>query len=164
MALAVTHVILTIVILDFFRHYVFRKKKFPRYLLVIGGIAGLLPDIDIPLSWLYNLFTSSSTDLHGVFTHSLIFPLIFLVAAAILHYQKNMKWAKIYYVIAFGLFSHLVLDCLFGGYKTFFWPFNLNYNFCSDWGLTHYRTSIDAIILIVWLLHEEIHNKINDYF
>ena len=49
MALAVTHVILTIVILDLFRHYVFKKSKFPRYWLVIGGIAGLFPDIDIPL-------------------------------------------------------------------------------------------------------------------
>ena len=48
MALALTHVLLVIVLLDLFRHYVLSKKKFPRYLLVVGGIAGLLPDIDVP--------------------------------------------------------------------------------------------------------------------
>ena len=54
MALAVTHVLLTIIVLDLLRHYVFDKKKFPRYLVVIGGIAGLVPDIDILFNWIYN--------------------------------------------------------------------------------------------------------------
>ncbi|MBT3814615.1 metal-dependent hydrolase [Candidatus Woesearchaeota archaeon] len=163
MAYAVTHIILTIVVLDLFRHYVFGKRRFPRYMLVIGGIAGLLPDIDIPLSWIYNLFTGLSVNFHGMFTHSLIFPIIFALIGVIFHFKKgNHKWAKIFYIIAFGLFFHSILDCAFGGYKTFFWPFYF-INFCPQWGIASYMQSVDAIILVVWLLHEEIHNKIKDY-
>jgi len=163
MAYAVTHIILTIIVLDLFRHYVFGKGKFPRYLLVIGGVAGLFPDIDVPLGWIYNLFTTSYVNLHGVFTHSILFPIIFLLIGIILHYQQKMKWAKISYVIAAGLFFHLILDCMFGGYTTFLWPLGITTGFCPQWGLSNYIAGIDAIILIVWLVHEEIHKKIKDY-
>jgi membrane-bound metal-dependent hydrolase YbcI (DUF457 family) len=165
MALAVTHIILTIILLDVFRHYVFGKKLFPRYLLVIGGIAGLFPDIDILFTWIYNFIYGTTASLHGTFTHSLLFPLIFLVIGIILHYKKETKWTKIFYVIAAGLFFHLFLDCLFFDYgiiKSFFWPFS-EINFCPRWGINKYGASIDAIILVVWLIHEEIHKKIKDY-
>ena len=164
MALAVTHVILTIVLLDIFRHYVFGKRNFPRYLLVIGGIAGLLPDLDVIFTWFYHLFTNSSLNLHGTFTHSLLFPLAFVVIALVLQYKKNLKYARIFYVIAVGWTLHAFLDCLFLDYrlKNFFWPLNLK-NFCPNWGINQYSIHIDAIILVLWLVHEEIHNKIKDY-
>jgi membrane-bound metal-dependent hydrolase YbcI (DUF457 family) len=163
MALAVTHVILTIVILDLFRHYLFGKHKFPRYLLVIGGIAGLLPDIDIPLTWAYNFLTGYLVNLHGTFTHSFIYPILFIALGIFFYQYKEYKWAKICFVISFGWFTHLSLDCLFGGYKTFFWPMNFSPVFCPQWGISSYAASIDAIILILWIVHEEIHNKIKDY-
>lgn len=163
MALAVTHIILTIVILDFFRHYIFGKKKFPRYLLVIGGIAGLAPDIDIVISWIYNWFTTTPVNFHGTFTHSILWPLLALIIALILQKRNDLKWAKIFYVIAAGLFLHLLLDCAFGGYKSFIWPLMMN-NFCPEWGLDNLSVSIDAVILVLWLLHEELHHKIKDYF
>jgi len=79
-------------------------------------------------------------------------------------YKDNQKWAKIMYVVAFGLFFHSVLDCMFGGYKSFMWPFFVNnLSFCPQWGISGYMQSIDAIILVVWLVHEEIHKKIKDY-
>lgn len=163
MGLAVTHVILTIVILDLFRHYVFGKQKFPRYLLVVGGVAGLLPDVDIPLTWIFNFITNGNANLHGLFTHSILFSLSFLILGAILHSQKKMKWAKISYVISAGLFMHSLTDCLFGGYKTFLWPLQISTNFCPDWGIGVFREEIDAIILVLWIIHEEVHNKIRDY-
>ncbi|MBI2102557.1 metal-dependent hydrolase [Candidatus Woesearchaeota archaeon] len=163
MANSVTHVIVAIVILDLFRHYVFGKKRFPRYLLVIGGIAGLAPDIDVPLTWLYHFFTSSTTDLHGLFTHSLFFVFSFLGIALLFQYYKNIKWAKIFYVISFGWFMHLILDCLYGGYKTFFWPLHYASNFCPQWGIQTHAADIDAIILVLWLIHEEVHERIKDY-
>ena len=163
MALAVTHVLLTIIILDLFRHYVFDKRKFPRYLVVIGGIAGLAPDLDIPLSWVVNLFTDVSVNLHRVFTHSLVFVLLFLIIGLTLHFRKNFKWAKIFYVITFGWFSHLLLDCLFGGLTTSLWPLSFVTSFCPEWSFLNHAESIDAIILVLWLVHEEIHKKIKDY-
>lgn len=163
MALAVTHVILTILVLDLFRHYLFGKKVFPRYLLVLGGVAGLAPDMDIPFTWIYNGMTGAGADFHGTITHSLIFPCLFLTTAIILHLQKEMKWAKIAYVISAGWFTHLLLDCLFGGYKSFFWPFFTVCQFCPQWGIDNYAIGIDAIILVVWLVHEELHKEIKDY-
>ncbi|MBI4151384.1 metal-dependent hydrolase [Candidatus Woesearchaeota archaeon] len=163
MANSVTHVIVVIVLLDLFRHYVFGKKKFPRYLLVIGGIAGLGPDIDVPLTWIYQFLTSSTTDLHGLFTHSIFFVLFFLGIALLLHVKKRNMWAKIFYVISAGWFMHLVLDCLYGGYKTFFWPFHYASSFCPQWGIQTHAADIDAIILVLWLIHEELHQRIIDY-
>ncbi len=164
MALAVTHVIITIVILDIFRHYVFGLKKFPRYLLVIGGIAGLAPDLDIPLSWIVNLFSSVHYNFHGAFTHSFLWVIIFLIVAIQFHIRNNMKWAKIFYVIAVGWFMHLFLDWSFGEYKWLFWPFVTPESIFPPLTLSTYGTSIDAIILVMWLVHEEIHHKIKDYF
>ncbi len=163
MALAVTHVLIAIVILDLFRHYVFGLKKFPRYLVVLGGIGGLLPDTDIPLSWVYNFFTGMEVNFHGTFTHTIIIPIVLLAAALIRHSQKDLKSAKILYVISAGWFIHLVLDCLYGGYRTFLWPFYPLAGFCPEWGLSLHAMSIDALILVFWLVHEEIHHKIKDY-
>ncbi len=168
MALAVTHVIITIVVLDFFRHYVFSKRNFPRYLLVIGGIAGLLPDLDMLVNWTYRFFGQTDFNFHGLYTHSIIFPILFLVFALILHYfnrfnKEALSWAKIFYVLSAGIFLHLLLDCFYGGYPSLFWPFGLA-AFCPQWGLGSYASGIDALILIAWLVHEEIHKKIKDYF
>ena len=163
MALAVTHIIVTIVILDLFRHYFFTKKKFPRYLLVIGGIAGLLPDIDIPITWLYRIIMNTTDTLHGAFTHSIAFPIILVTIGFVLYQQDNIKWSKIMYVVAAGWFFHLILDCLYGGYTTFLWPQQIATTFCPEWGVQKHAADIDAIILLAWLVHEEIHKKIKDY-
>ena len=164
MALAVTHVIIAIIVLDVFRHYVFGKKKFPRYLLVVGGIAGLLPDIDVPLTWIYNLLMGTTESLHGLFTHSILFPVIFLILTSVLFLQKKIKWAKVSLVIFAGLFLHLFLDCLYGGYSTFLWPLEFSTSFCPQWGIKSYASAIDALILVAWLVHEEAHKLIKDYF
>lgn len=165
MALAVTHVILTIILLDLVRHYVFKKKRFPRYLVIIGGIAGLAPDIDIIFNYIYNLFTTTQINFHGLYTHSVIFVILFLLLASLMRFRKNEKWEKIFYVVATGWFLHILLDCAFNPYSTFLWPININTKIlCPKNGLFNYRTGIDAIILVAWLIHEEVHNKIKDYF
>jgi hypothetical protein len=79
-----------------------------------------------------------------------------------LHYNNKVTAARICYVISFGWFLHLNLDCLYGGYKDFLWPF-VSVNFCPQWELYNHAISIDALILILWLVHEEVHNKIRDY-
>jgi hypothetical protein len=157
MAYAVTHILIVILLLDLFRHYVFGKKKFPRYLLVIGGIAGLGPDVDVPLGWILGM------NLHGVFTHSIFWVILFLAIGIIRHYQNDQKWSKISYVIAIGWFVHLILDCAFGGYGTFLWPMMINTAWCPQFNIDSLAPGIDAIILVLWLVHEEIHNKIKDY-
>ena len=133
MVYAVTHILGAILVLDIFRHYVFGKDKFPRYLLVVGGIAGLGPDIDIVFGWVVSLFNGTVIDLHGLFTHSIFFALLFLVIGLICHYYKNVKWAKIFYVIAAGWTIHLLLDCPVGGQIGYLWPLSIDiYKYCPD--------------------------------
>ena len=164
MALAAAHIIIAIFILDLFRHYVFGKKKFPRYLLIVGGIAGLGPDIDVILTWVFQFITGSSDNLHGTFTHSFFFVSVFLVIALFFNYQKDKKWARIFYVISAGWLVHLFLDWLYGEYKFLFWPFPTPMSIFPNTGIVNYAIEIDAIILVLWLVHEEIYSKIKDYY
>ena len=165
MALAVTHIIGTLFILDIFRHYVFKGRKFSRRLLLFGGIAGLLPDIDIPLSWVASYVVQNPVNLHGVFTHSIFWPILFVIIGGILHYFDKKKYAYILYVVAAGWFIHLLFDCFFNRYSTFLWPIKFDTKiFCPIGFERLHRVGIDAIILVVWLLHEELSGKIRDYW
>ncbi len=164
MAFAVTHVIVAIVVLDFFRHYIFGKDVFPRYLLAVGGIAGLAPDIYIPINIIINWFTGSEGFYGLFFSHSLLVVLLFLLLGALFRYLEKDTWEKVCYVIGAGIFIHLLLDCFFGGAgKTFFWPVS-NISFCPSWRLAEHAARIDALILVLWIIHEEVHGKIKDYF
>lgn len=165
MALAVTHILIPIVLLDILRHYVFGLKKFPRYLVVMGGLFGLVPDIDIPLSWLYNALAFSPVDFHRLsFTHSLVFPLVFVLIGAFFSWKNNHKWASIFYVISIGWLTHIGLDWSYGEYKAIFWPFfTADISLFPQWKLYDYAAEIDAILLVLWIVHEEVHNRIKDY-
>jgi membrane-bound metal-dependent hydrolase YbcI (DUF457 family) len=163
MPLAVTHVILTIIMIDIFRDYI-AKKKFPRWYVLAGGIAGLFPDIDIPIGWVYNFFAGTSLSFHGGITHVLLWPAIIAAASLIYYKIKNQKLGLLLALIAFGWAFHIFLDCVFiGGYLPL-WPF---YNVCfcpqifesGGMGLA----GMDAILLVLWLVHEEVAHKIKDY-
>ena len=165
MALAVMHVIGAIIILDLLRHYVLGKKKFPRYLIVIGGIAGLAPDLDIPASWILNLITGRNMDLHAIsFTHSFLFVLLFLFIGLFYRAHHNQKWEYIFYVISAGWLIHLGFDWGYGEYKQLLWPFFTPAWIFPSWNFWQYGESIDAIVLVLWLVHEEMHKFVKDYF
>ncbi len=165
MAYAVTHILVPIVLLDLLRHYYFGAKKFPRYLIVVGGIAGMVPDIDIPLGWVIAWLTNTAVDIHGLYTHSLFFPIVFVFGAIYFDYNKKDKWRNICYVMAFGWFMHILLDWSYGEYKALFWPFfYTSPGLFPPWQIWHYAAAIDAILLTLWIIHEEIHNHIRDYF
>jgi len=165
MADAVTHILVVIVILDLLRHYIFGKERFSRYLIVIGGIAGLMPDIDIIISWFVRFITGNTQTIHGVFTHSLFFVLFFVAIGVAMRVKREYATARIFYVIAFGWFMHIVLDWGFGEYKAIFWPFfTTSAAIFPTWHIWPYAVQIDAILLVLWLVHEEWHNNIKDYF
>lgn len=168
MPFAVTHVLSAIILVDLFRDYIAKHKKyFTLHTVFIAGFAGLLPDMDIPLNWFLNFFGLSIA--HGTITHTPLFALIFLIPGFILWHQKKHKTAMYFFVICFGIFLHLFLDYFFmGDYSTgimFFYPLsNVTY------GLNLLQTSnqaffaaIDATILLLWLWHEEIKHKISDF-
>ena len=60
---AVTHVLIPIILLSIFRHIYQKKtgKKFHLQYVLIGGLAGVIPDIDIPIFWV--LFRTNTSNL-----------------------------------------------------------------------------------------------------
>lgn len=164
---AVVHVLLTIICIDLFRDYVVKdKKKIPLHLVFIGGVAGLLPDIDIPMSWLVNdIFNFGVPIVHRTFTHTLFFPLIILaVSLAFLKFDK--KKSILFGVIAFGVFFHLVLDMIFAGYVMPFYPlsfYKVGLDLVGKIGLPSLIEGLEAFILLGWLWHEEKKHKISDF-
>ncbi|MFX0133218.1 MAG: metal-dependent hydrolase [Candidatus Hodarchaeota archaeon] len=160
MASVVFHIVFVLIILDFIRHYFIGKKHFPKYLLIIGGLIGAFPDIDVPLGWIYNFLTGSTIDLHGMFTHSIIFPMIFLLMCIFFYFQKKINLTKIFFIIAVSWTIHLLLDCPFGGYGGYLWPLSINTStFCIKiWKMRNYPYFIDGAFLLLWLIHDQAYN------
>jgi len=167
MVQAVLHIIIPLVILDLIRHYYF-NKSFPRYIVLIGGIAGLLPDIDVPISWILSLLTNTTISIHGQITHTVLFALPFLILSGILYTKTKKLFTKkdykplIYLVIGMGILTHIFLDCLAGG-NSFLWPIS-TVNYCPTIIAQSIVPGLDAILLVLWLIHEETHNMVKDYF
>jgi len=168
MPFAVTHILLSIILVDLYRDYITKYKKyFTLHTIFIAGVAGLLPDIDIPLNWLLNFFGWEIV--HGTITHTPLFGLIFLIPGLFLWHQKKHKTAMYFFVVCFGIFLHISLDYLFkGDYGAgimFFYPFSyLTYGLNLLQNVSpNFFAGIDAIILLLWLWHEEIKHKISDF-
>ena len=167
MPFSVTHVLLTIITVDLYRDYFAKHKKyFTLHTIFIAGVAGLLPDMDIPLNLFLSFFGFGIA--HGTLTHTILFGLIFLIPAFILWYNKKHKIAMYFFVATFGVLLHLLLDFVFStdiGGVMFFYPLST-----ATFGLNLIKgfnpillASIDAIILLLWLWHEEVKHKISDF-
>lgn len=169
MPLAVTHVLLTIILVDLYRDYFTKHKKyFTLHTVLIAGIAGLLPDLDLPLNWLFN--NSFELLKHGGITHTPFFGLIFLIPAFYFWHKKQHRTSVIFFVITFGVLFHLFLDILLGGGagegSMIFWPLSntaVKVHLLGKIGLTDLPAALDAFILLAWLVHEEIRHKIRDF-
>lgn len=174
---AVTHVVVVIVLLELFRHYFVKNKKtFPFHYIIIGGIAGLIPDFDVAAYYFLSFFGFPISEIHRTFSHNLFVPAFFVVLAIAVYGFKNkilgerhLKLRNIFLVISFGIFIHLVLDAsLIGSIMPFYpisnYKFGLNLLgfFPSAWQET-IMPSLDAVILIFWLISLEVRHKISRY-
>lgn len=103
-----------------------RKKA-----LLMGGILGTLPDLDV--------FLRYSNDIenfirHRGFSHSLlVLPLVALVLLPLFkRFFKSLSWGRSYFIIASSLMTHPLLDA-FTTYGTqLFYPFNVTPTFISS--------------------------------
>ena len=131
MPLAVTHVLATIILLDIYRDYFAKKKhNFTLHTIMIAGIGGLMPDIDIPINWMLGFFGISSELMqHGGITHTPFFAALFIIPGALLWRFRKKKLAMYFYVLAYGVLLHITLDYVLGGgaYEGIMWlfPFSL---------------------------------------
>lgn len=166
---AVTHVLIAIIIADIIRDYIV-KKKFSLFYILIAGIAGLLSDIDTPLYWLLSLFTNVP-EIHRTFTHTIFLPLIFFGLAFIFKNKKLFKLnlKLVFLMISLGTFIHLLLDATLAGYIIPLYPFSyiiIGINLVQYIPLAIQKSflpAVDAVLLILWLTHEQIKHRIKDF-
>ena len=175
MPYAVAHVILTIVIADIYRDYI-AKKRFPMIYVFIAGVAGLMPDLDLPFVWVFNFIFKTNYNFHRIYTHSLFYAIAFFFTAMVFLFSRKekykiLKWnvpkhafVMFFLAMAFGWFMHIALDCALAadGYLNLIPTIPLT--FCSHPFSNEALVGFDAIILVLWLVHEQWKHKIKDYF
>lgn len=170
MPLAVTHVLLSIIPVDLFRDYFAKHKRyFTLFTVLVAGIAGLLPDIDVPISWILGKlgFGLGLLAHRGIF-HTPLFGLIFLIPGLFLWFNKKHKWAVLFFVTTFGILLHIALDVLVSSEtgSMLFWPISsqsFSLHLFNKENVLLFDMSLDAILLLAWLIHEEIKHKIKDF-
>jgi membrane-bound metal-dependent hydrolase YbcI (DUF457 family) len=174
---AVTHFLIPVILLELFRYFfVKNKKSFPIHYIFIGGLAGLLPDLDIAAYYALSFFGFTIQEVHRTFSHNLFFPMIFVILGLIFYNFKtkglgehHLKLRNIFFVIAFGIFIHLLLDAVLSGGIMPLYPIS-NYTFGLNliallpplWQATIMPT-LDAILLILWMISLEMRHKISRF-
>lgn len=166
---AVTHIVVALIVASIFRdYYVKDKRTFPIKYVLIAGIAGLLPDIDVVAYWILHWFGYSLEIVHRTFMHSIFIPLIFLFAAIIISRKarirvddKLLKWKYIFLMIFLGVTIHLILDAGLAGQIMPFYPFS---NFTIGNNIADklptpldglFFPCLDAGLLVIWLVYLE---------
>jgi len=174
MPLAVTHVLTTIILVDLYRDYFEKHKRyFTLNTIFFAGIFGLLPDADVAIQIIASIFGFSIPLIfqHGMITHTPFFSLLFLIPGIILWKKERHKQAVFFFVASFAIFWHLFLDYFIGGgsFEGIMWlfPFSTQawkIHIIKAFGVSDIPQALDAIILLAWLWHEERRHKISDFF
>jgi len=174
---AVTHFLIPVILLELFRHFFIKdKKSFPIHYVFIGGLAGLLPDIDIAFYYILSFFGFTIQEVHRTFSHNLFVPLFFVLLAGFSYKFKSkelgkhhLKLRNIFLVIAFGIFIHLLLDATISGGIIPFYPIfslTIGLNLINLFPFPWYDTiipTLDAILLIIWMISLEVRHKISRF-
>ncbi|MBI4439497.1 metal-dependent hydrolase [Candidatus Woesearchaeota archaeon] len=163
---AVTHVLIAIVLAGIFRDFFVKdKKSFPLSYVFWAGVAGLLPDIDVPLYWLvHNFLKLDIPNFHRGFTHSIMFGLAFMALALLLGSRR--KISNFLWVFAFGVYLHILLDFVLIGEIMPFYPFVMTkygLHLFEKSGIFAVSEGIDALILLGWLCYIEYRHRISDF-
>ncbi|MBI5391994.1 metal-dependent hydrolase [Candidatus Woesearchaeota archaeon] len=174
MPFAVTHALLTLFAVLLYFDFFQKKTIFPPHTIFIAALAGLLPDLDIPLSGLLNLLGIPFPLLdHRGILHSPFFGLLFFIPAVYFMHAKK-RHLKIYsFLLSLGVLFHIFLDYLIGvgdGHLglPFLWPFNA-VKYPPLLALFHIQIPIifylglDAILLLVFILYDEYKHKIKNF-
>ncbi|MBI5803719.1 metal-dependent hydrolase [Candidatus Pacearchaeota archaeon] len=167
MPLAVTHIIFPILLFSLIRDYYLKKgdrEKFQLHYVLIVGIGGVLPDIDIPISFILNFLGITSWDVHYTFTHSLFLPLSLFVLFLIFNTfnlkaklcnisRHKLKLSLIFLMLAIGTLIHIILDASFQNFLDLF----------STELRSYIPATLDGILLVIWIIYLEIKHKISGF-
>jgi membrane-bound metal-dependent hydrolase YbcI (DUF457 family) len=170
---AVTHVLIAIIVADTIRDYfVKNKRKIPLYLVLVAGIAGLLPDLDIVVYWLINLILPIDVaEVHRTFSHTLFVPAIFLAIGFLTMGMKHVTKYRISisyaaFFAALGTSIHLLLDFMLSGVIRPLYPLSnyaMGMNIIPNSWTKTVVPGIDAILLVIWLIYEYKNHRIKDF-
>lgn len=177
MPYAVTHFLAAIFLVGLFRDYFIKdKKKFPLSYVLIGGIAGIAPDLDVFAFYIASFFGFLYGEVHRAFSHTLFVPLLFLFLGFLSYGFKNkrlgihhLKLRNIFFVIAFGALIHILLDFLIIGKVGLFYPFSYTtaglglYELLPISWQDTFLYSLDAALMVGWICYLEIRHKISDF-
>jgi membrane-bound metal-dependent hydrolase YbcI (DUF457 family) len=166
MPFAVTHVLIPIILVDLVRDHLFKehRRMLPNKYILLAGIAGLFPDIDILLRG----FIGSLSFI----THSFVLPFAFLLLSLIAYKKiEKRKYYKIFAMITIGLTLHILLDIIahenLGTNIMFLYPLSSKTLGLGFFPFTQFgyigMAFLDAILLVLWLIHEEIEHKISNF-
>lgn len=172
MPFAVTHILAPLILVAIIRDF-FLKKKFSLHYVLIAGLAGILPDIDVALFWVLYFFGFTFEQIHKTFLHSLFIPLFFfllyLTFLSRKDKNKKLRLSIVFLMLAIGSLIHLILDGIFGPTFQLFYPIsNLQVGFYLTDYLPYelqslFLPSLDALLLIIWLIYLEVKHKISDF-
>lgn len=178
MPTAVAHLLIPIFLAAILRDIILKKnkKKFPLHYVLIAGIGGVLPDIDILVYIFLGFFGFSLEQVHRTITHSLIIPLLFFIFSFATIPLKSKVLGKhklkihfILLALAFGIFMHIALDGFVQGDVHPFAPFS-EYEFGLN--LVQYLPEhmqgfaiplFEGILLLLYFIYLEWRHKISDF-
>lgn len=176
----IPHLLLPAILVALWRDYHLKrkdKKKFPLHYVLIAGIGGALPDIDVLAYVLISPFGFEYSEIHRNLTHSLVFPLFFVLFGFLL-YRKHIKLVSKHHlnlgiacwILAFGTLTHILLDVVFAGTNMpLFAPFNYSrfgldlFSLLSEPWKDLVFGILDAGSLIIWISYLEIRHKLSDF-
>ncbi|MAH03448.1 hypothetical protein CMI39_01535 [Candidatus Pacearchaeota archaeon] len=176
----ITHILITIILIELFREYFIKdNRKFPRYYILIAAFAGIIPDLDLLAYYVLYFFGFGVEQIHRTFLHSLFIPLIlFLIGIMILKFGVKIKFLRkhhiklsvVFFIFTAGNLVHLILDSIITGKIIPFYPlldYSIGLNIISNfpeglqWMISH---TIDVLLLFFWIFWMEFKLKIRDYF
>lgn len=178
MPFAVAHFLIPVIIVDLVRDHLLKVRKvLPNKYVFISGLSGALVDTDMLLFYIFkNSLNVRSLVGHRIFFHNIWVPLFFLFWFIMFYYYlKKRNLAKIFLMIFIGTSIHLLLDATIANEIAPFYPFSdiqIGLNLIPvtpdlGWDIAlrnlDILASIDAILLILWLIHEEKEHNISDF-
>jgi len=177
MPTVVFHLLVPIFLAAIFRDFLIKNKnKFPLHYVLIAGIGGVLPDIDVLVYIILGFFNYSFLDIHRTITHSIFMPLIFIILSAISVPLKNKTLGKhklrlhwIFLALAFGIISHIALDYTIQGKINLFSPISnqqiglnlINYLPLHIQGFA--IPLLEGVLLLLYFIYLEWKHKISDF-
>lgn len=177
MPYAVTHILVPLIIVSLIRDFYSSKgkKKFPLHYVLLAGIGGILPDLDIAAYWILYFFGFPLDAVHRTFMHSLLFLAILLLLALIFRKttfkirKHKLNLGLIFLMLFIGSAIHLSLDATFEGKIVPFYPFasapiGLDLvNHLPEPLNNLFIPSFEAALLTLWLIYLELKHKISDF-